>query len=161
GLAWAPEKPISCPKGTLDLPADLPPVRYRLVAQVGDAKKLALAGWLLAIVTEAPRVTLVRDPFAVDPPGSVGAGERLYARIEAGFALEPEEVASAVVQLEALGRGAAARARATPVPGFPATGLLLPIELKEKVPPGTWDLLADVYLVHGRIRAKGKVVIAA
>jgi hypothetical protein len=156
GLAWGPKAPIASPKTTIEVPADLAPGRYRLVAQIGAVR---LPPWPLALVAEEPRVSLVRDPFAVEPPPVVGSGEKVYARIEPGFALEPGEVASAIVQIESLARGTAVRAHGTPIPGFPVTGLLLPIVLKDSMPPGTWDLVADVYLGAGRIRARGKAQI--
>jgi hypothetical protein len=156
GLAWAPKEHVTCPKVTVEIPADLAPGRYRLVAQIGTVR---IPGWPLAVTKEDPRVTFVRDPFSVEAPASVGAGERLYARIEPGFAVDPSEVANAIVELEALGRGTAARARCVPAPGFPVSGLVLPFTLKDSIPPGNWDLVADVYVALGRVRARGKVRI--
>ncbi|HZU97950.1 MAG TPA: hypothetical protein VFF73_14705 [Planctomycetota bacterium] len=156
GVAWAPD-PVACPKATLDLPADLAPGRYRLVAQLGDAR----VSWPLGIVKDEPTVSLVRDPFGVEPRATIGAGERLYARIEPGFAFEASRVASAFVQLDSPARGPGPRTAARPVPGFPATSLLVPIALKDSLPPLSWDVVADVSVGLAKVRAKGKVQIEA
>jgi hypothetical protein len=147
---------VAGPRASLVIPPNLPLGRYLVRGKYGEQ---LLASTPLAVSRDEPRLELVRDPFGLSPAGSVGAGEKLYVRLEPGFAVRPDDVIESLLQLRPRA-GAAISARAVVAPGFPASRLIFPVTIPAGAAAGPWEAEANVTLAGGRLRALASFTVA-